>query len=49
MEISAHDEDIRAYVRGRICRDYKLSRNVGKDAVLREDIEKTVVGRAEKM
>jgi hypothetical protein len=49
LEISANVEDICAYVRGRISREVKLSRNVVKDPVLGEGIVKTVSGNAQKM
>lgn len=49
LEISANVDDIRAYARGRISREHKLSRNVCKDAVLGDDVVKTVAGKSQKM
>jgi len=49
LEISASIKDLQEYVRGRISCESRLSRNVGKDAALGEDIINTVVGNAKKM
>jgi hypothetical protein len=48
LEISASIKDVQEYVRGRFCESL-LSRKISKDAALREDIMKTVVGNAKKM
>jgi hypothetical protein len=49
LEISANIEDVRAYIVGRISGEKRLSRFVGKDAALGENIVNTVAGKAKKM
>ena len=49
LEINANIEDVRAYIVGRISGEKRLSRFVGKDAALGENIVNTVAGKAKKM
>jgi hypothetical protein len=49
LEINANIEDVRAYIVGRISGEKRLSRFVGKDAALGENIMNTVAGKAKKM
>ena len=49
LEISADPTDIRTYVEGRISRGGQLSRHVRADAMLAEDIEKSIAENAQGM
>ena len=49
LEISASPKDVQTYVVNRISHSDRLSRHVSKDAALKEEIIKTVVGNAQKM
>jgi hypothetical protein len=49
LEIGASVGDVRAYVRGRIANEARLSRNVSRDETLAEDIINGVAKNAEKM
>lgn len=49
LEISADPTDIRTYVEGRISRGGQLSRHVKADAMLAEDIEKSIAESAQGM
>lgn len=49
LEISASAEDVQTYAIGRISREQRLSRFIGKDAALGKTIVETVVGSSKKM
>ncbi|KIN08970.1 hypothetical protein OIDMADRAFT_110360, partial [Oidiodendron maius Zn] len=49
LEISASAKDVQTYAIGRISREQRLSRLIGKDAALGKAIVETVVGNSKKM